>query len=214
MKPAEQIATWSDQLRDISAMGLHFSKNPYDLENYHTIQDIAIAMLALATDEPLERVEALRASLFIRPTPCATGDAAIIDDNGRMLLIRRADNGKWAMPGGALAVGETPAQGVAREAFEETGWRCQPERLVGVFDSRLCGQVSRFHLYMFVFLCRPLEQVHQGPLHTQEVLETAWFTEDDLPESIDAGHATRITEAFRAWREGGFAFFDQDTTGG
>jgi ADP-ribose pyrophosphatase YjhB (NUDIX family) len=208
MKPAEQIAAWSDQLRDISAMGLHFSKNPYDIENYHTIQDIAIAMLALAVDEPLEQIEALRAPIFSRPTPCVTGDAAILDDEGRMLLIRRADNGKWAMPGGALAVGETPAQGVAREALEETGWRCQPERLVGVFDSRLCGQVSRHHLYMFVFLCKPLEQVHQGPLHTQEVLETAWFAEDELPEPIDAGHVTRIPAAFQAWRQGGAAFFD------
>jgi len=93
-------------------------------------------MLALATGETWEQIEPLRATIFSKPTPVTGGDAAIIDDEGRILLIQRADNGLWAMPGGALEVGETPAEGVVREALEETGVHCQPIALVGVFDSR------------------------------------------------------------------------------
>lgn len=40
------------------------------------------------------------------------------------------------MPGGGFRVGETPAEGPVREALEETGLKCEPVALVGVFDSR------------------------------------------------------------------------------
>jgi hypothetical protein len=139
MKPAQRIALWADRLRDISAMGLHFTRNPYDSENYQHLQDIALEMLALAAGEPLENLEPLRATVYARPTPLAVGDSAVIDPDGRLLMVRRADNGMWAMPGGALEVGETPAEGVVREVLEETGVHCRPVAMVGVFDSRLCG---------------------------------------------------------------------------
>ena len=210
MKPAEQIAAWADKLRDISAMALLFTQNPYDREHFQQVQDVAMAMLALATGESIEGMEPLRAPLFTRPTPLATGDAAVIDQAGRILLVRRADNGTWAMPGGALEVGETPAEGVAREALEETGVHCRAVALVGVFDSRLCGTISPYHLYHFVFLCTPtVGRERSTPSHGHEVLDTAWFGENDLPESIDSGHVSRIPEAFRLWRNAGGAYFDQ-----
>ncbi|MBN1936936.1 MAG: NUDIX hydrolase N-terminal domain-containing protein [Anaerolineae bacterium] len=209
MTPAQQLALWADQLRDVSAMGLHFSRSIYDTQHYQTVQNVAMEMLALATGELPEQIEPLRAPIFDRPTPFACGDAAIIDDAGQILLIRRADNGLWAMPGGALEVGETPAEGVVREAWEETGVRCQAAALVGVFDSRLCGSITRHHLYMFVFLCRPLEGPPEPPSHANEVLETRWFAGDALPVDLDPGHATRIPQAFRVWRGDQSAFFDK-----
>jgi ADP-ribose pyrophosphatase YjhB (NUDIX family) len=209
MKPSLQIALWADRLRDVSAMGLLFTKNIHDQEAFRAVQSIAMEMLALATGESLEQIEPLRAPIFARPTPLAVGDAAVIDAQGRMLLIRRADNAKWAMPGGALEVGETPAEGVVREVLEETGVRCRAVALVGVFDSRLCGTLSRHHLYHFVFLCEPLTDEAIGePSHAVEVLDVGWFSEDQLPEDIDPGHVTRIPEAFRVWRGDKQAFFD------
>jgi ADP-ribose pyrophosphatase YjhB (NUDIX family) len=188
-----------------------FSQNPHDRVNYTLIQDMALDMLALATGVPLVEIEVLRAPVFSRPTPFSVGDAAIIDEAGRILLIRRADNQKWAMPGGALAVGETPAEGVVREALEETGIRCEPVALVGVYDSRLCGTVSRHHLYQFLFLCRPLNGAEPvGPAsHHFEVLNSAWFTEKTLPDDLDPGHVNRIPEAYRVWHGDGRAYFDR-----
>jgi len=209
MTPAEQIALWADRLRDISAMGLHFAKNIHDEEAFRVVQTIAMEMLALATGESVEQMEPLRASVFSRPTPMATGDAAVIDDRGRILLVKRADNGKWAMPGGALEVGETPAEGVVREALEETGVRCRAVSLIGVFDSRFCGTTSRHHLYQFTFLCEPLnEGAPEKPSHGLEVLDAGWFPEGGLPEAIDPGHVSRIPEAFRVWHGDRRVFFD------
>jgi len=209
--PAQQIALWADKLRDVSALGLMFCKSLHDREGFEKIQEIAMEMLALATGEPFERIQALRAPIFDHPTPFSVGDAAIIDDDGHILLIQRADNRKWAMPGGALMVGETPAEGAVREAFEETGVRCEPVALVGVFDSRLCGTVSRHQLYQFVFLCQALDggQAVEPPSHAIEVLGSGWFAEHDLPDDVDPGHVSRIPEAFRVWRGEGGVYFDR-----
>lgn len=209
MEQAQQIALWADQLRDISAMGLRFATDKYDKAHYQVVQNVAMAMLALATGESLDQMEPLRAPVFSRPTPFSAGDAAIIDDAGRILLIQRADNSLWAMPGGALEVGETPAEGVVREAFEETGVHCHALALIGLFDSRLCGTPSRHHLYQIVFLCRPVDGIESGaPSHRNEVLDIRWFAEDALPHNLDPGHISRIPEAFRVWRGDPRAFFD------
>ncbi len=49
-----------------------------------------------------------------------------------VLLVRRADNGRWTVPAGILEPGEEPAIGIAREVWEETGVVARPIRLVGV----------------------------------------------------------------------------------
>jgi ADP-ribose pyrophosphatase YjhB (NUDIX family) len=104
-------------------------------------------------------------------------------------------------------VGETAADGVMREVLEETGVRCQVIALVGLFDSRLCGLISRHHLYALTFLCRPLDGV-QPPSHSNETLEVGWFAEDALPEAMHPGHSSRIPEAFRVWRGDQRAYYD------
>ncbi len=205
---AQQLALWGDQLRDISATGLRFSTSIYDRDNYRLIQDMAIALHALCSGELPEALEPLRGPLYSRPTPMAVGDAAVIDAQGRILLIRRADNHLWAMPGGMLAVGETPAEGVLREALEETGWRCAAVALMGVFDSRYCGTQSRNHLYHFQFLCRPVVQETDTPSYRHEVLDIAWFAEEALPADMDPGHVSRIQAAYEFWHGRSTTFFD------
>ncbi len=60
--------------------------------------------------------------------------AAIFDEQRRILLTRRADNGQWCLPGGALESGESAAEACEREVFEETGLRVRVRRLVGVYS--------------------------------------------------------------------------------
>jgi ADP-ribose pyrophosphatase YjhB (NUDIX family) len=61
--------------------------------------------------------------------------AAVRDDAGRVLVMRRADNGEWDFPGGAMELGETLASALVREVSEETGLVVEPVRLVGVYTS-------------------------------------------------------------------------------
>jgi ADP-ribose pyrophosphatase YjhB (NUDIX family) len=208
MTVAKKIALWADKLRDISASGLRFSKDIYDLENYRSIQTIAMEMLALATDTSLEQLEPLRTSIMSRATPFSCGDAAVINDAGEILLIQRADSHKWALPGGAMCVGETPAEGVVREAFEETGVRCKPVELVGVYDSRINNDGSPLHLYIFVFLCKPSAQPAEEPSHAIEILDRGWFAKENLPVPLEMSHVARIQDAFDCWQGNSRTYFD------
>ena len=206
--PASQIAAWADLLRGITANGLRFAGNIYDRTNYERIEQIALEMLALASGRPMSEIEPLRETLFARPGPIPTADAAVINPDGKMLLIRRSDNHKWAMPGGGIDVGETAAQAAVREALEETGVHCEAILLAAVHDSRLCGCHHLQQLYHFTFLCRPLPVPSESASHATEVLETAWYSEADLPAEIDPGHVTRIAYAFQTWRGETRTFFD------
>ncbi len=60
--------------------------------------------------------------------------AAIINDEGKVLLTRRLDNGQWCLPSGGMEAGESPAEACIREVFEETGLHVQVTRLVGVYS--------------------------------------------------------------------------------
>jgi ADP-ribose pyrophosphatase YjhB (NUDIX family) len=61
-------------------------------------------------------------------------DALVQDDGGRVLLVRRSDDGRWAMPGGWVEPGETPADAAVRETLEETGLVVTDPRVVHVYD--------------------------------------------------------------------------------
>jgi ADP-ribose pyrophosphatase YjhB (NUDIX family) len=60
--------------------------------------------------------------------------AFIQDQAGRILLIRRTDNDLYAIPGGALELGETLTETVQREVLEETGIEVQVTGLIGVYS--------------------------------------------------------------------------------
>jgi ADP-ribose pyrophosphatase YjhB (NUDIX family) len=60
-------------------------------------------------------------------------NVVVTNDAGEILLIRRSDNDNWALPGGAIDLGETLTQAAIREVKEETGITCQITGLVGIY---------------------------------------------------------------------------------
>lgn len=71
-----------------------------------------------------------------RPTRIVPAVAvAVVNDAGQLLMIQRADNDQWAIPGGKQEVGETPMEAGRREVHEETGILCEITGLVGIFSS-------------------------------------------------------------------------------
>lgn len=59
---------------------------------------------------------------------------SIINNEGKVLLTRRLDNGQWCLPSGGMDPGESPAETCIREVFEETGLHVRVKRLVGVYS--------------------------------------------------------------------------------
>ena len=113
------------------------------------------------------------------------GVAGIVRDaDDRVLFIRRADNGRWGLPAGAIDPGETPAEAVMREVREETGLAVRPTRVAGVFG----GAGFRVHYEngddaeytVVVFDC----EVIGGTLHPAdgEALELRYFAPNEAPQ--------------------------------
>ncbi|MBB4914711.1 8-oxo-dGTP pyrophosphatase MutT (NUDIX family) [Streptosporangium saharense] len=63
--------------------------------------------------------------------------AVVVDDQGRVLMQRRVDNGLWALPGGGMDLTESVPQAAVREVREETGYDVEVTGLVGLYtDAR------------------------------------------------------------------------------
>src|SRR3954451_9083190 len=61
--------------------------------------------------------------------------AVVVNDEGEILLIRRSDNDNWALPGGAMDLGESLVDAAVRETLEETGIRVEITGLVGIYPA-------------------------------------------------------------------------------
>ncbi|MEV0634631.1 NUDIX domain-containing protein [Streptomyces sp. NPDC050619] len=120
--------------------------------------------------------------------------AVVFDGEGRVLLNRRSDTGKWALIGGIPEPGEQPAACAVREVEEETGVRCVVERVIVVqalkpvtYDN---GDVCQ---YMDIsFRCRAVDG--EARVNDDESLEVGWFAVDALPE-LSAFGLMRIKQA-------------------
>jgi ADP-ribose pyrophosphatase YjhB (NUDIX family) len=60
--------------------------------------------------------------------------AVVAREDGAVLLIRRTDNGNWALPGGAIEMNESVADAAIRETFEETGIQVEVTGLLGIYS--------------------------------------------------------------------------------
>lgn len=207
MDLSQRMRLWADELRAVAHEGLRWSSG--DLYNGHRFQRvlrIAAELFAAQDTRDADEIERVFRGMLQHSAPEPCGDAAIINERGEILLIQRKDDQLWAMPGGGFEVGETPAEGACREAWEETGVVVEPVALVGVYDSRFCGTQSNRHLYQFVFLCRVRDNDAQ-PRISNETLDVGWYTETDLPP-LSPGHSKRIAGAFQYWRGEQRAAFD------
>jgi ADP-ribose pyrophosphatase YjhB (NUDIX family) len=83
---------------------------------------------------------------------------AVVVDEGRVLVVQRGSEprkGQWALPGGLLELGESLAEGVAREVREETGLLVEPVELIELLDRiHRQGERVRFHYVIADYLCR------------------------------------------------------------
>ena len=106
------------------------------------------------------------------------GTLAVVENKGRVLMIRRADHlkrapGLWGLPGGVLETGETPGEGAVRELREEVNLRGEPLHLLGTTPS-VSGHYELFWTAVRV------EDVSTMAPDTDEVAEARWVAPEDL----------------------------------
>ncbi|MER5866741.1 NUDIX domain-containing protein [Kitasatospora sp. NPDC002040] len=127
----------------------------------------------------------LRSLVGTRPLWLSGVGAVVRDEQGRVLLHRRSDSGRWSIVGGILDPGEQPADGLVREVFEETGLVVEPEALTSVTVSPQLSYPNgdRAQYLDLTFRCRRVSG--EARVNDDESLEVAWFAPTELPELDD-----------------------------
>ncbi|MFI6000759.1 NUDIX hydrolase [Streptomyces sp. NPDC051366] len=135
-------------------------------------------MLMYMSNSPLSNGSTPRHSVSVA--------GAVVRDDGRLLAIRRADNGTWEPPGGVLELAETPDEGVRREVLEETGIHVEVDQLTGVYKNVAAGVVA------LVFRCKP----SGGKEHlSEEVTAVRWLTPEEVSGWMSEVYAIRLLDA-------------------
>ncbi|MEU9010961.1 NUDIX domain-containing protein [Streptomyces sp. NPDC048479] len=111
---------------------------------------------------------------------------AVVREDGRLLAIRRADNGTWELPGGVLELSESPEAGVSREVLEETGIHVEVDELSGVYKNTTRGIVA------LVFRCKPSGGIERT---SDESTAVAWLTPEEVAECMSEVYAVRLLDA-------------------
>lgn len=112
--------------------------------------------------------------------------AAIVNDAGQVLAIRRRDNGHWEPPGGVLELDETIEDGLRREVREETGLEIEIERLTGVYKNMPRGIIA------LVFRCH-VAGGEAAP--TTEAEQVGWISPTLLAGHMSEAYAIRVSDA-------------------
>jgi 8-oxo-dGTP pyrophosphatase MutT (NUDIX family) len=126
-------------------------------------------------------ISSLRADVGSRLLFLPGVSAVIFDDQGRVLLGERSDNGRWALIAGVMDPGEQPAETVVREVYEETSLHVLPERIVCVITQPPTSYPNgdRCEYVDIAFRCRVL--AGEARVNDDESLSVGWFTLDALP---------------------------------
>lgn len=196
--------SWAREIQATAQVGLSFTTNPYDIERYKDLQELAARILAEGADEKQALVQGVFEAQSGYATPKIDVRACMFRKNaegkGEVLLVSEIiDGGRWTLPGGFADVNDAPSEAVIREVQEEAGLVVKTVKLAAVYDRDKRGDTipHPFHIYKLFFLCEIIGTCERSPLETGE---PQWFPVEALPElsivRTQDWHVARMYEHF------------------
>lgn len=139
--------------------------------------------------------------------------AAVIERDGRFLLVEEhtAHGLKLNTPAGHLDPGESPAEGCAREALEETAHHFTPTALVGIYMARFQRAPSTATeqrdseedvTYLRFAFAGTLGAFEPGRALDEGIVRTLWMTPDELRASVDRHRSPLLLECIEDYLAG------------
>lgn len=170
---------WAQQIQSIAQKGLSYSKNPFQIEDYKLLRNIAADIVSNYSQVKQSEILDLFLQEVGYPTPKVAVRGAVFQDN-QILLVKERSDGFYALPGGWAEVGETPGEAAVREIFEESGYQTRPIKLLAVYDINKHGYPPHPHgIYKLFFQC---EIIGGSPKSSIETEEVKFFAEDNIPQ--------------------------------
>ena len=178
--------TWARKLQAIGQNGLTYSKDPFDIERFEELRELALEILQNYTDSDLPRIRDLFAGEHGHATPKVDVRGVVFNEDAILLVRERAD-GKWTLPGGWVDVNESPSESVVREVFEESGYQAKALNLLACYDrNRHPHPPHPYHVYKLFFHC---EILGGSPSTSYETDGVDFFKQDAIPE-LSTGRVT------------------------
>lgn len=155
-----------DELRAIAQLGINYTKDPFELERYNKLLQLAAdnysEITGLSSTEIKERFN--KELGYITPKIGVNG--ALFNQAGQILLERRSDDGLWGIPSGWVDVGEGPETALKREFMEEANLVIAPVEIIK-FYTRLPGEFNQPHtsvhiLYYCRYISGDLKKSHES----------------------------------------------------
>jgi 8-oxo-dGTP pyrophosphatase MutT (NUDIX family) len=220
MELSEELANKLSAIIATARTGVAWTQeNIFERERYERILELAAELADLMTQGahamPVSIAQELREGWLAQVAPGRAGyvtpklstGALCFNQEGKLLLGKRADNGFWFIPTGWMEVGMTPAENVVKEVREETGIECRVLKVVAVRDTRLsfrnrAGKITSnpgaIHNIALTFLCEALSG--EFTLHPLETHEAGFFTEEEVNALVDERILPIMQHGFAAWR--------------
>jgi ADP-ribose pyrophosphatase YjhB (NUDIX family) len=124
-------------------------------------------------------------------------NVVVVNSEGSVLMIRRTDNGNWAVPGGAVDLGESVAQAAVRETLEESGIECEITGIVGIYSNprHVILYTSNGEARQEFSIVLTARAVSGRPTPSSESSEVRWVPAPDvLSYTMDRSMRIRISD--------------------
>jgi len=189
---------WVQRLQAIAQTGLSYARDPFDVERYEAVREVAAEMASTHSDADLPHVRDLFAGEVGHATP-KVDVRAVVFRGDAILLVRERAEGRWTLPGGWVDIGESAGEAVVREAYEESGYRTRAVKLLAAYDrNKHPHSPYPFHVYKLFFQC---ELLGGAPVLSVETDGVEFFRENELPElsimRVTAAQVARFFEHLR-----------------
>lgn len=172
------LLAWATEIQAIAQNGLTYSTDLYDKERYEQLAKLSVEMMSAVVDEKKEVLQAT----FLKQAGYATPKIdvrALIIQNDELLLVREAQDGKWALPGGWADVNYSPSECIVKEVHEETGLQTRVKRLLALWDTAKHDHPPHWpYIYKCIFYC---EVIGGQFTHSHEILDVGFFSLGTLP---------------------------------
>lgn len=198
-----QWLDWAQRLHAIAQTGLHYDAHPFDKLRYEDVLEIAAEMMAAGGAGEIAAVKDLLRLDKGHSTPKIDVRGVVFKDAQILLVQEKLDHYRWTLPGGWADIGESAGDSVAREIYEEAGYRARAIKLLALYDRNKHDHPPYlFHAYKAFFLCELLSDEREPDPKNIETAGVAFFAEDELPElSVGRVTAAQIKRFFEHLRQ-------------
>ncbi len=189
-----KIEQFISKVLALARIGQKYTQDEYARENYEELEKLAIETISENAEIIFDH------NIYIHDvyaTPNVSVRVLVFNDEGKLLMVKEKQYGRWAVPGGWCDVFESSSESGQKEVKQEAGLDVKIDRILGVFQRERYKDyptlVSEYvHYYCASILGGELK-------HNHETLDVGFFDINELPELSKKNTMMELTKAYQVY---------------